>query len=294
MNDLPDLVDVKTLLVDWLESDSDVCFYPNPGNAGDCLIASATWQIFDDIGLAPVTLRPRDFKAGSKVILGGGGNLVPQYHDTERALKRCLELDVSRCILLPSTVRGHESLLKQLDSRFTMLCRDFESFSHVRQHVAGAKVFLAPDIVFGLEPHRLLARVKSLEHKYKLIFDKDWFNRRIKWRRALAYQKCRIADPLWILRCDIESKGAEAANELADLNGHFITKRMGRASCDQVSSDIVRLLMDALAVNTDRLHIAIPTLLLNRPLKIRDNSYGKLSAVLGLVNSKYSNYELID
>lgn len=292
MSDLA-LTDIKQLLQAWLASDNSAQFFPNPGNAGDCLIASANWQLFDAVGLRPETAKPRDFKAGGNVILGGGGNLIPQYHDTEKALKRCLEIGVNKCLLLPSTIRGNEALLARLDSRFTIVCRDYQSFSHVQAHVDGASVFLSPDIVFSLEPEKLNLRVKTLAHRWSLMFDQDWFNRRFKWRRALRYQRRNLGQPLQILRCDIES-AAGGANKLGDLNGHFITKRMGRASCDQVSSDIIRLLSDADAVVTDRLHIAIPSLLLNRSLTIRDNNYGKLSAVLALVESNYSNYRFID
>lgn len=294
MNDELSLVDIKSLLLDWLGDGHEVIFYPNPGNAGDCLIASATWQLFDEIKLNPITLNPRDFKPNSKVILGGGGNLVPQYHATERGLMRCLEVGVNQCLLLPSTIRGHEELLGKLDSRFTIVCRDMESFKHVSQYTVGVKAFLAPDIAFNLKVPLLLKRSKSIVHKFKLIFDKDWSKWRVVWRRALVYQRNRIADRLLIFRCDVEAKYPPSSNKLADLNEHFMTRCMGRASCDQVSSDIFRLLMDAKAVSTDRLHIAIPSLLLKRPLKVRDNNYGKLSAVLGLIKSKYSNYELID
>lgn len=287
------LIDIKQLLLDWLEPGQNVSFFPNPGNAGDCLIASATWQLFDEIGLFPKTLNPRDFEPESHVILGGGGNLIPHYHDTEKALKRCLEVRVDKCLLLPSTIRGNEDLLKRLDARFTIVCRDLQSFYHVQENVSGANVFLSPDIVFGLDPIKLTQRVATFAHKSKLIFDQDWFNRGFKWRRALRHQRRHIGKPLSILRCDLESTSGNE-NKIADLNAHFITKRMGRESCDQVSIDIIGLLSDAGGVTTDRLHIAIPALLVNCPLKIKDNNYGKLTAVLGLMQSKYANLNFVD
>ncbi|MEI7818477.1 MAG: hypothetical protein WCI45_14920, partial [Desulfuromonadales bacterium] len=60
----------------------DVLFYPHPGNAGDSLIAAATYQAFSRCNvkikhishLSPVV-------DGAVVFLGGGGNFVPLYND---------------------------------------------------------------------------------------------------------------------------------------------------------------------------------------------------------------------
>jgi exopolysaccharide biosynthesis predicted pyruvyltransferase EpsI len=285
---------VKQILVDWLGVDRNICFYPNPGNAGDCLIASATWQVFDEIDIQPHTVKPRNFKPEHIVILGGGGNFIPHYADTEKAIKRCIEIGVNKCILLPSTIRGNEATLKLLDSRFTIICRDLASLNHVRNNVSGAHVFLSRDMVFNLDRMKLKTRVDTLAHKFKLVLDQDWFNRGLKWRRGLRFQRQNLSSVLSILRSDLESNTPSNPDKLSDLNAHFITKRMGRASCDQVSNDIIQLLTDARGVVTDRLHIAIPALLVNCPLQLQDNNYGKLSAVLGLVRSEYAAVEFPD
>lgn len=45
-----------------------ILFIANPGNAGDALIASATWQLFDRLGLCLVSGRTEDIRSGDAVI----------------------------------------------------------------------------------------------------------------------------------------------------------------------------------------------------------------------------------
>lgn len=60
----------------------EVLYIPNPGNAGDALIAAATYQVLDDLGINYLIKRHKDDMesdvSGRVVIYGGGGNLIAQ------------------------------------------------------------------------------------------------------------------------------------------------------------------------------------------------------------------------
>jgi len=266
------------ILTDWCAG-RQVVFFPNPGNAGDALIAAATWQYFDRLGIRPVVTRPQDFQRGSNLILGGGGNLVPHYRSMADALEACLARDVARCLLLPHSIRGHEALLSSLDGRFTVVCRELASLEHVRKHAPRAISLLADDMAMGLDFDALKQLTSSLRHRLALVLDRSWRKRGRKWRRALARMGPDSEGRLTILRSDFESASGVRGSPEHDLPKHYSTQCRHRAGCEQVAMDIHTLLLKARKVRTDRLHIALPAALLGLEVEILDNNYGKLSAV---------------
>lgn len=275
--------EIAEVLRAWAAPDENILYCPNPGNSGDALIAAATWQIFDRVGMLPAIAKPPRFVSGASVILAGGGNLVPFYADIQRALERCLEVDVGRCLLLPHTIRGHEQLLSRLDGRFTLCCRDLPSFEHVVRHAPRAIPILADDMAFSIDVTVLERRVATLRHRLSLLFDRDWRKGAGRWREGLSMCRPDEQGILAILRDDRESLSpAWDGDKALDLPDHYRLKHGRRAGCDQVALDLIHCLMNAKQVVTDRLHIALPCAMLGVPCELIDNNYGKLSAVFNL------------
>ncbi len=281
---------IDHILKDWLPAKGKVLYFPNPGNAGDALIATATWQCFDRVGIKPRVARPENFARHGTIILGGGGNLVPPYRFIADALQACLDRQVRHCLLLPHTIRGNESLLNRLDERFTLLCRDQLSLAHARQHAPQAHSQLVDDMALVLDIQALRQRTQSLSHRLSLFVDRPWIKRRKKWRRALARQQPNASGRLEILRSDVEAKTEHPESRDKDLMDFYLTRCEKRAGCDQVSMDLINLLGSVKSVRTDRLHVALPATLLGLEVEILDNNYGKLSIVWKTsLEGKYPN-----
>lgn len=275
--------DIESVLRAWASQDEKILYCPNPGNSGDALIAAATWQVFDRLGLAPSITKSHRFVRGASVILAGGGNLVPFYADIRRALERCLEVGVGHCLILPHTIRGHEQLLSRLDQRFTLCCRDRTSFEHVALHAPRAIPILADDMAFSIDVTDLERRVATMRHRFSLLLDRDWQKSARRWRQGLAMCRPDEQGGLTILRSDHESLSpVRDGNKALDLPDHYRLKHGGRAGCDQVALDLIHCLRNAKKVVTDRLHIALPCALLGVPFEVIDNNYGKLFAVFDL------------
>lgn len=286
--------EIDQILKDWLPLEGDVLYCPNPGNAGDALIVAATWQCFDRLGLRPRVTKPERFPKQAHIILAGGGNLVPPYRDISRALETCLERDVSSCLLLPHTIRNNEALLRRLDGRFTLLCRDLTSLDHVRRHAPLARSLFVDDMALGLDIEVLLERSRSLQHRLSLLLDRQWLKRRRKWKRGLARHQPNTEGTLEVLRSDVEANTTTPQLREMDLMQFYRSGHENRPGCDQVSIDIIRLLGSAKRVLTDRLHIALPATLLGLQVEIMDNNYGKLSAVWkSSLEKKYPNAKLV-
>lgn len=139
-----------------LPKDQTVYYRPNTGNAGDSLIASGTWQLFDDIGLDHKVVTDVKFDATGKIfIYGGGGNLVDHYYDARNALWDNHK-KASKLILLPHTVKGNEDLICQLGSNVTIFAREKYTFEYLQSFNSGFHLILDNDLALSLDVVKLL------------------------------------------------------------------------------------------------------------------------------------------
>lgn len=269
-----------------------IWFQPNPGNAGDSLLAVAARQKFQRLGIPVHEIGP-DFDAEGKVVVyGGGGNLVRYYRFAADFLERHHE-HARHLIVLPHSVEGNEDLLGRLGANVTIVCRERISFQHCHRHVRRAELLLGHDVGIELDP-RSLRPWATLRHllahavEHSLLSGEP-FPSRIHYLRKLGGTFRRLvrraspapgADtPITAFRSDVESLHGEPPEENLDLSEllmlHDSTGRNAELG--------VRLLLGCLArhraVSTDRLHIAIAAGLLGLDVELRANSYFKCAAV---------------
>ena len=258
-------------------------YVPNPGNAGDALIAAATFQFFDRIGITPRRSRARDIARGDVAIYGGGGNLVPEYRDCSNFLERCLAVDVGRAIVLPQTIRGHDDLLARLDGRFTLVSRDARGLDWIRRKAPRAGALLAPDMALGLDVPALFERCASLPGRIgflRRLVASSSVDSYLRWRRRLRRIRPDGDGVLRIYRSDCEApEGLRGAVE-NDLPGLYHAGG-SREESEWIARDMLTVLGGARTIFTNRLHVAIGGTLLRRRVFLSDNSYGKNSAVFG-------------
>ena len=138
-------------------SDEKVLYCPNPGNAGDSAIATATYQLFDKFGVRYHCVEWNDdFDATEKIVVyGGGGNLVEKYPQARAFLERHHE-SAKHLVLLPHTIQGNTELLNGFGDNTILFCRERRSFETAREHTDGPKIYLEDDLAFGLEPQALI------------------------------------------------------------------------------------------------------------------------------------------
>lgn len=272
------LVDTAEFLSQALGMDKRVLYIPNPGNAGDAAIASATVQLLERMTLAHTAGRISDIRSGDHVLVGGGGNLVHYYNKVRQILLTCLSQGVAKCILLPHTVRGHEDLLAQLDARFSIMCRDQASLDWVRLHAPHAHAVLARDLVLELDIVALERKTATWEHRWALMRDRQWLKGWFRWKRAVYRVKPDASGTLTILRFDVESLHQGRTRRRYDLMRYKGLSYIS-PSVDETTMDLIRNFRRAERVITDRLHVSLLATMLGKPVCLLENSYGKLSAV---------------
>ena len=272
------VVNVSNFLEHWAKNLSNALYIPNPGNAGDAAIATATIQMFRRICVPVVPGCIDDITDGSNVIIGGGGNLVPYYKDVRKLLLACLARNVKKCLLLPHTVRGHADVLARLDTRFTILCRDKPSYEYVKKHAPHVHTALARDMVFELDVEELKRSTKTWRHKLALLQDAYWRTNLFRWRRATLRIRHDSHGTLRIFRSDVESVDSERTRRKSDLM-HFHGINRYSPATDQITLDVIKCINRAERVITDRLHVSLIAAMLGKKVCLLENSYGKVSDV---------------
>lgn len=256
-------------------------YVPNQGNAGDALIAAGCWQFFEDCGIAPRFARTRGIRSGDAVVYSGGGNLVPEYDNCRDFLEKCLEVGVARALVMPHSIRGHEALLKRLDERFTLVCRDRESFARVQAAGTRAELMLAPDMALYLDPDRLFERCRAYAQTgiWARLLRHGQVFAYLRWRRALRRLRPEPGQSVSVLRADAEATLAEPGDAAGDISNFYGSKYRFRAESDLVSCEMLELLEPAGLVRTNRLHVGLAAAVMGCEVRYRDNSYGKIRAL---------------
>lgn len=268
-----------------LQSGGRFVYLPNPGNAGDALIASAAWQLFDELPEAPVCLPIDELRAGDRLIYGGGGLFVPAQPAGARFLGILAGIGLARLVILPQTFRGAEQQLAALGPDCTLFCRDWVSYEFIGQVAPDSQVQFAPDLALGLDVAALRARLNTTARRDRMkqmmaVLYSSPARRYRRWRRKLAAVKPDEAGQLQVFRSDVErtAAGGDQA-QFSDLSNFYGSDFLDRMECDRISRDLLDLLDTASLVETNRLHVGIGAALLGKQVILHDNSYGKLRTI---------------
>lgn len=311
-----ELRDLEGFLSELKREPQPFLFIPNPGNAGDALIAHATRQLFDRLGLEYVWVNDlrRFDPRGRVVVYGGGGNLVPLYSDASRAL-RWADGNARRLILLPHTVSGHEQLLSELGPQTELICRERVSYDHVRGSVRSARCYLADDLALSVDTESTLAappgppaalplHVRRLF--YRLIFKPSLRGsvaspRRLRYSdRLFAYRLAELegdspSGVLHAFRTDAERIEGRIPGDNQDLSRLLFFGTRSAEICHVGALHLLRYLDLFDEVRTNRLHLAVGAAVLGKRVKLYPNSYFKNRAVYEYsMRDRFPDVEWVD
>jgi len=268
-------------------------YIPNPGNAGDSLIAESTYQFFDRIGLSYSIASFRDtLESGARILIGGGGNLVPMYRNIRNFLGRNLEA-IGSAVVLPHTIRGSEDLLGRLDQRFTLICRERPSYEFCLEMAPGAKVLLGDDMALQWRWERTRAALRDQSAR---TTDRQFLVRNLKHLTRRAVHRWKIHNgTLEAFRGDIEGKNRQHSRRNVDLSQVFSTDEETRLYAAAAVNSLASFIDRAERVHTDRLHIGVMSAILGKDVTMFDNSYGKNRAVFeNSLAPRFPNVRLVD
>lgn len=246
-------VSMKQVL-DVLKSLNVFTYIPNSGNMGDMLIAYATIHFMKKKHLNYVMYRDG---LTNTVVYGGGGQWVDLYR--EHWLKW---LDVfkksKRIVILPSSFHNCPELIEILDERFTVFCREKQSYDYLMSAGTKATILLAHDMSLSLK-----------YFNFKDYKEPDYAN-----TKKIINDKIKKSEVLFFCREDKESAGDYKTDlDLSYLMfGDADSSRHYAKICTQLMFETVDM---AKIIVTDRLHVCIAASMMNKEVYLLDNSYGK-------------------
>lgn len=259
--------------------DDEIFFAPNPGNAGDSVIACAECQMFERLGLnykiIDLNVDPVE-TAGKIIFYGGGGNLVGHYPNARNFILRHHQR-AKRLVVLPHTVRSYPELLESLGGNVDIICREQGSFDYVSKCIGLARVHLMSDVAFSLDTVNVLSNSG--------LFASPWFRRPLRTAkrsvRVLLHtlRNVRQRKILSAFRTDVEGTGRTIAPINFDVSQALAADNMSHFDSALAAHSVIKFIDRFDIVHTDRLHVCIVSLLLNKEVYFFDNSYGKNSAV---------------
>lgn len=285
---------MKDELRDYLSEfrNRDVSYIPNPGNAGDSVMAAATYQCLDQMGIAYTTPHLGTFDPKGKIILyGGGGNLYSPERFSSRTLSR-LHRQARHLTILPHTIKDVDALLDDFGENVTVICREQVSFDYVKGRNGRYRSLLMDDLAFSLDVDRLLndgARhggLSMLAHgavqkilKREAYTSLDNMLRALRPRLPQWVRDHRGGGTLTCFRLDGESTGIALPPDNVDLSQVFMFGVAPAPVAFHAARSLFRTLLKFDEIRTDRLHVAISSALLGKRVLFHANNYYKSRAV---------------
>ena len=275
-------IDIK-LYLDSLKKYETVYFCPNPGNAGDSLLAHVTYELFDEYNIKYQILKEQGFNPTDKILLyGGGGNLVPYYPHARNFILKYHRL-VKKLIILPHSIDGNEDLLKKLDENVDIITREEVTYNHVKKNALRANVFLADDLGFSLNVEKILSKMPrfslhlvNLKLPVRILLQGNYTEMKHRARKLFQNEKKHVLN---CFRTDQEKTDIDIPSDNVDLSSIFSYGVDSKEKAFYVCYRLLNFINSYEEIRTNRLHVAIAGALLGKEVKLYSNSYYKCEAV---------------
>lgn len=283
----------------------EFCFIPNKGNLGDVAIAVACYQYFDTNKFKyTVADMTKQNKIASNIVYGGGGLFVRNYQDVyQNILEYFKSSKVKNVVILPASFYDCPDVLEVMDERFTVFCREKQSYMYCCANNKKAKFYLADDMVFGL----------NLDFYRGGLIDKVQIKQNIE--KITPQDICKLKYEIYpflkrvfkifdsvlsegndtgvFLRTDTETTGISNAKSLIDLSLLYNSYCADKAMCIIFLRKFLATLDKFQKIITDRLHIGVCSMLLGKDVYLLDNSYKKCSNVYNYSMRDKNNVKLV-
>lgn len=254
---------IVSKLNSFLSQQNNFIFVPNPGNAGDSIIAFGTLTLFKKLKITNFSIGSYSSTYSNQtLIFGGGGNLIGLYPQCYNFLQNnCIK---NKIIVLSHTIKDVDNLFinPYIKKYVTFFCREQISYNYVKTFTNN--VYLEHDLAFEID-HDFLCEFKekkpTLEKAVCFRTDKEkLFNHNITDNNDISL----------------------TLNQKQNTS-HPDTIKL-------VTRNIFSYLSNYSKIYTDRLHIAIAGSLLDKVVYLYPNSYYKNRAVFDFsLKDKFHN-----
>lgn len=238
-------------MIDFLNGylSKDIIYIPNPGNAGDSLIAMGTLQLFAKVGINYTIGNFYESYKGKTIFYAGGGNLVGLYKECYNFLNK--NKKNNEIVLLPHTVKDVDGLLTTFDSNVKIICREYVSYVYVHSCMKYPKnVLLSKDMALYITGLETYSNIKGI-----------------------GEENC--------FRLDCEKTSISIPSENIDISTVFeVPNNVDQPEIiNKVCHSVFEYLSRFEVINTNRLHVAIAGGMIGKKVNLYRNIYYKNKAV---------------
>jgi exopolysaccharide biosynthesis predicted pyruvyltransferase EpsI len=248
-------------------SNQEVVYCANPGNAGDALIAHATFQLFEKLNIKLQIIKHEEIVHDKIIFYAGGGNLVEGKYENAYYFINNNFRQNREIILLPHTVHGYDELLLSAKN-LTIFCREKTSYQNLSAiGFPSERLFLAHDMAFQLA--------------------KKEFQDYLMNGKGTAY----------CYRTDKESaRTFDMPNDNLDISLSWNGELWHRPDfAKNVTHSLASYLSAFENIKTDRLHVAILAAIMGKKVVMYPNNYYKIKAVFEYsIKEAFDNVVLIE
>ena len=248
-------------------SNQEVIYCANPGNAGDAVIAHATFQLFEKLNIKLQIIKHEEIVHDKIIFYAGGGNLVEGKYENAYYFINNNFRQNREIILLPHTVYGYDELLLSAKN-LTIFCREKISYQNLAAiGFPSERLFLAHDMAF------LLSKTEFQDY---LMNGKGTAN---------------------CYRTDKESaRPFDMPNDNRDISLSWNGELWHRPDfAKNVTHSLASYLSAFETVKTDRLHVAILAAIIGKKVVLYPNNYFKIKAVFEYsIKEAFDNVVLIE
>lgn len=238
---------IAILIKSFFKNRNEIIYIPNPGNAGDQLIALGTFMFLKEHDIPFEFGHYKEEYENKNLIYAGGGNLVGIYDNCKHFLWK--NGWRNKIIILPHTYWNEDSLIENFkDLPVLFLCREKVSFDYMKKLNVKCEIF--HDMAFAIP-----SKVTS----------------------GSGVINC--------FRTDGEKTEIKIPSDNNDLSLTVMEKFGYKNICNsyeeahEMSDCLLNILIKYETIRTNRLHIAIAGQLLSKKVELYPNSYWKNKAV---------------
>lgn len=267
-------------------------FMPNRGNLGDVIIANSEYQYFDSLN---INFKPYDKepKEGSFNLVYGGGGIWTPYYDYKNVLDIFKNPKIEKAVILPSSFYNCDDLFDILDERFTVFCREEKSYNYCISKNNKAEFYLADDMALGLNLDFYKQQNTQISYNNTVNYEeaKNIYNNIYKNYKKVISNIPKLVENKdfvngrkigYFLRGDVENNvdwSMFGITPLIDISQLYGSHCQDKSFTKILSNAFLSMIDSVDIVVTDRLHVGICGFLLNKPVLLVDNKYGKNSSV---------------
>lgn len=278
--------ELESLFVELKTGAGNVYYYPNGGNAGDALINLGFYRAAEDCGLHYTTVNAEyDFSkltADDTVILPGGGYIVSFWTSGMDLVQTLVKFDFN-LLLLPQSVEKSPDILRMLRPNDYLFLREDISLEYAQSLDLKCKLARDHDLAFRINAREVLTRKTTSPRLSARTLVRIML-------MGLHFCRSRFTKKVFSYRTDGEKfSEASAFFKLKIWSDLSLVAKFGSKDVeDNYRSAKALLWMISLydVVYTDRLHVMIGSVLLEKETIVRPNAYHK---ILGVYNASIVN-----